>query len=69
MGTSLTEDTRKEGAALRAPLNSLSLQLLPLVWLFPRREVEGESPTTSPCTGRAGDRGRSPTPLPPQLHP
>lgn len=59
-GHGLAKDTRREGAALWALLNSLSLQLLPLVWLFPCQEVEGESPPMSPSMGRAGDPSPSP---------
>lgn len=63
-GRGLAEDTGREKAALWAPLNSLSLRLLPLAWLFPHQEGEGDSPAVSPCTGRAGTRSRSPVPSP-----
>lgn len=63
MGTGDTaSDSRREGAALWAPLNSLALWLLPLVWLLSCREVEGEHSPTSPAQAGLGT-GEGPRPL------
>lgn len=61
-------DSRREGAALRAPLNSLALWLLPLVWLLSCREVEGKCsprPLRRQGWGQGKVPGPSPSPAPP----
>lgn len=48
-------DTRRARAALWAPLHSLSVCLLPLLW-----EVEGEHPPRVPLHGQGWEEGKVP---------
>lgn len=61
----MATDSRREGAALWAPLNSLALWLLPLVWLLSWKESIPPRPLRRQSWGQGKVPGPSPSPAPP----